>query len=431
MRWVRGWRITALGVVLFASGNARLHAAPRPVPETLTFYHSWTSSSESAALTALVKLFSSRHPDVTVSALETSRALDVRSQFYALKSHQAQGRPPDAFWMHAGSAAQVFYDAGLLSPIDDIWAEDGLESVMPLAVQNLCKLDGRYYAVPVNVHRTNVVWYNKPLLDKHQIDAATLTSWEAFFEAAERLRSAGVRSPIQMGVTWTAKTVFEGIVASQGIKAYQDWVNGKITAADDPRLVKAFQIMKTYLSYTNPDHATIGWDKGIQRVMSGESAFCIMGDWANGEFRLAGSRYGKDYGTFAVPGTKGVFGLGVDTFLHPRGLSDETNSRRWLRLAASREGQDVFNPLKGSISPRSDADTSRYDPYQRTAIADLKSARSLYPTLGSAVPEAFNAHLLKDLEAFAADRDVEKAAAAVAATARQMAGRYPRSWQLN
>jgi glucose/mannose transport system substrate-binding protein len=89
--------------------------------------------------------------------------------------------------------------------------------------------------------------------------------------------------------------------------------------------------------------------------MNGEGAFCIMGDWADGEFRTAGKAYGKDYGAFLVPGTKGMFGLGVDTFQHPKGISDQTNSMRWLRLVASKEGQDAFNPVKGSISARSDA----------------------------------------------------------------------------
>ena len=34
----------------------------------------------------------------------------------------------------------------------------------------------------------------------------------------------------------------------------------------------------------------------------------MMGDWANGEFRLAKLKYGKDYGAMPVPGTKGLYG---------------------------------------------------------------------------------------------------------------------------
>ncbi len=420
-------------IVTFSLSAPALPAAPRkPLPgaENLTFYHWWVSPSESAALNALVELFKTKYPDVTVFATPAQRTADVRSLYYILKRQDAKGQLPEAFQMYGGCAAQVFYDGGLLAPIDDLWADDRLEDVFPPVIRDLNRLNGHYYSVPVNVHRTNVVWYNKPLLDKHQIDPEKLTTWDAFFGAAEVLRAAGVKSPIQLGVTWTAKALFEGIVASLGIATYEDWVNGKLSAPDDPRLMKAWTIFGRYLSYVNEDHGDVEWDAAVRRVMSGEAAFYVMGDWADGEFRSAGMKFGRDYGAFAVPGTKGMFGFGVDTFQHPKGIVDEANSIRWLRLVASREGQDAFNPLKGSISARSDTDVTRYGPYQRMAIADMRSARSIYPTTGAGLSEAYNTHLMQDLATFMVDRDVEKAAAALASASTLLTGRNARSWQL-
>jgi len=42
-------------------------------------------------------------------------------------------------------------------------------------------------------------------------------------------------------------------------------------------------------------------------------------------------------------------------------------------VAGSKEGQDAFNPVKGSIPARSDADKSLYDEYLQSAMADWAS----------------------------------------------------------
>jgi glucose/mannose transport system substrate-binding protein len=419
----------ALAVLLFAS--SLVVAAPEseaPLGK-LTIYHWWTAPSEAAALNALVELFGQKYPDVVVMAAPMPGGGGSR-MFPIVKTLVDAKQPPDAFQMNAGYSAQVFFDAGLMSPIDELWRAEGLEKVIPPVIREMNRFDGHYYSVPMNVHRTNLIWYNKALLDKHGIDPATLETWDAFFAATSKLKAAGIASPIQMGATWTASLLFESIMASQGIAVYEDWVNGKIKAADDPRIVVALTTFGRYLTYVNADHGTLGWDVAIKRVMNAESAFCMMGDWANGEFRFAGQKYGKDYGALLVPGTRTMFGLNVDSFLHPRGLANEKNSQLWLKLAASREGQDAFNPLKSSIPARNDADVARYDPYQRSAIADFKAAKSLYPAMAQGSPVAFNNRVGDVLVAFMADGDVKKAAAALASATAATSGRYTRVWKL-
>ena len=66
---------------------------------------------------------------------------------------------------------------------------------------------------------------------------------------------------------------------------------------------------------------------------------------------------------------------------------------------ASREGQDAFNAAKGSISARADADVTKYDPYQRSAIADFKAA-VIYPNLTSSTHDAFKSRLDDVMTAF-------------------------------
>jgi glucose/mannose transport system substrate-binding protein len=250
------------------------------------------------------------------------------------------------------------------------------------------------------------------------------------FKACDKLRAAGLRSPLQVGEAWTLGVVFEATMAGLGMGPYQDWINGKITAGADARLMGALDILKRYLSYANPDHASTAWDLAIKRLIRGETAFCVMGDWANGEFQLARMKYGKDYGALPVPGTKGMYGVTVDAFAQSRGIPNPTNANRWLSVAASRDGQDAFNAAKGSISARTDADVTRYGPYQRSAIADFKAARYIYPNLTAATQYAFKNGVDDALRRFATDLDVAKAAAALASAAARSQSKFRQEWSL-
>jgi glucose/mannose transport system substrate-binding protein len=430
----RGVFVRALSLGLFVSSSligswASAAPAARPRGEsTLLLYHWWISPSESAAFESLTNVFHRYYPEVRVSPVLVKGAGSTIFPVVTALSHANE--PPDAFQMNAGYASQIFVEAGLVSPIDELWASEGLEQVVPRLVRDLNRINGHYYSVPVNIHRMNVIWYNKAVLEKYGVDPSTLTTWDAFLAAAARLRKGGMASPIQIGPLWTATHAFECILASQGIGTYQDFVNGKITAAEDPRLLEAFSLFGKYLDYVNGDWSKVSWDTAVTRVVRGEAAFCAMGDWANGDFRLAGAKYRKDYGALIVPGTNGMFGVTVDTFMHPKGLKDETNSSRWLKIVASREGQDAFNAVKGSVSARIDADPTRYDAYQRSALVDLKSAKYLYPTLAVGAPESFNGRLNEIVLAFLTDRDVKKAARAVAAATGATAAKFTRVWSL-
>jgi glucose/mannose transport system substrate-binding protein len=422
---VRTATFALLGAALVAAEDA----APRPAAaaETLHVYHWWTSASEVAALKNLVEAFNAKHHEV---AVELKNATDSRLMFLVTLSHMKSGNAPDAFQMHTGYSMQPYVDADLLAPLDDVWAAEGLDKVVPPVLQDMSRLQGHYYALPIDVHRTNVVWYNKPLLDKHHIDVASLQTWDGFFAAAETLRAEGVAAPIALGVNWTATHTFECIMASLGMPAYEDWINGKITSPSDPRMIQAFTIYKKYRRYVNEDNKKLEWDAAIKRVIKGESAFAVMGDWADGEFRIAGLTYGREYGTFAVPGTDKTFGVTIDAFLRPRGLASATNADRWFKVVASRDGQDAFNPQKGSIPPRTDTNASRYGLYQKASIAQLKSARTVFASLGAAVPPNFKWDLDEVLDTFAADLDVEKAAAAMAAVTEKAEKKYTRVWSL-
>jgi len=417
----------ALTLILTRAATAAPPAAPTG-EAPLVVYHWWASSSETKALGELVQVFKARYPGVTEK--RTFAPDRGGTLFTILQGLTRAGKPPDAIVMQTGYFMRPFIDEGLLAPLDDLWASEGLEKVVPPTLRAMHAFDGHYYSVPIDVQRTNLVWYNKTLLDKHGIDPATLTTWDRFFDAAARLRAAGVRTPVQLAASWTVAQLFESIVASLGIAAYEDWANGKIRSATDPRLVEALGVLERYSGFVNKDHAGLEWTVALGRVARGESAFYAMGDWANGEFRAAGLAYGKDYSAFVAPGTRGLYGVTIDSFVQPRGLVRPTNSNRWLKVAASREGQDAFNVPKGSIPARTDPTLASYDAYQKSAIAAFKQS-VIYPTFGGAMPGVYVRDLEAALEAFVDHGDARRAATAVANAAVSSQRSFTRAWSLD
>jgi glucose/mannose transport system substrate-binding protein len=118
----------------------------------------------------------------------------------------------------------------------------------------------------------------------------------------------------------------------------------------------------------------------------------------------------------------------VDAFVLPRRRPHDENANRWLRVAASREGQDAFNSVKGSIPARTDADLTKYGPYQKSAIKDLKAARFVYPCNDILAPQAFKVRQADVIAAFTVNRDVPKAAAALADAAVQSEKSFLEPW---
>ena len=50
-----------------------------------------------------------------------------------------------------------------MNATDALWQSERLVSLVPPTVRKLCQTDGHYYAVPVGLHRVNLVWYDKSI----------------------------------------------------------------------------------------------------------------------------------------------------------------------------------------------------------------------------------------------------------------------------
>jgi glucose/mannose transport system substrate-binding protein len=80
-----------------------------------------------------------------------------------------------------------------------------------------------------------------------------------------------------------------------------------------------------------------------------------------------------DFDWAPAPGTYGVFNFLSDSFVLPANPKNQDATLAWLTVAASKAGQEAFNPLKGSICARTDCDQTLFSEYSQGAAKDWAS----------------------------------------------------------
>ena len=335
---------------------------------TIEVFSWWTGGGEAAGLDAMIKVFAEKYPNVEFvnAAVAGGAGTNARA---VLATRLQAGDPPGSWQGHAGQELiGTYVAAGQLEPLNFLYEEEGWLDVMPATLIPLMSQDGNIYSVPVNIHRANVMWNNPDILAANGLDVpTTLDEW---FAAMDTLKANGMDAPLALGEQWTVMHLMETVMlASLGPDAYNGLWDGS-TDWGSAEVAQALANFDKVLTYTNSDASALSWQDAAQLVIDGDAAFNVMGDWAEGFFREIGMEPNVNYGWSPVPGTNGVFQFLSDSFVLPLGAPDRDATIAWLKVAGSREGQDAFNPVKGSIPARTDGDRSLYGEYLLSAMDD-------------------------------------------------------------
>jgi len=110
-----------------------------------------------------------------------------------------------------------------------------------------------------------------------------------------------------------------------------------------------------------------------------------------------------------------------DSFGLPKGIKDRPQAVNWLKLLGSKAGQDIFNPLKGSIAARLDSDLNKYNVYSQSAAKDWKANKIVGSLVhGAVAPEAFMSQFGTVMEIYLQSKNPKAAANAAQAIANQV-----------
>lgn len=397
---------------------ASLSAAAAPKLSGKLEIFSWWAGDEGPALQALIDMYEKAYPEVKVINSTVTGGSGVAARA-VLKTRMLGGAPPDTFQVHAGQELiGTWVVADRMEDLTPIYDQEGWKKVFPKGLLKLLSTGNGIWSVPVNIHRSNVMWYVPENLKRWGVKPPA--NWDEFLAMAPGLKEKGV-TPLSLGENWTVTHLWESVALSRlGADKWDALWQGKLSWKS-PEVVDAWKLFGRILEYTNRDAASLSWQQATDMVVKGQAAFNIMGDWAAGYMRTTLKlQPGKDYGWAASPGTKGVFMMLSDSFGLPKGAPHRDNTLAWLRMLGSREAQDTFNPLKGSISPRTDSDLSKYDAYLQSAAKDW-SQNIIAGSLphGVVANERFVNDFATVMEIFLSSRDAQAAASAAQAIAIQ------------
>jgi glucose/mannose transport system substrate-binding protein len=406
-------------VALVAGACAAPPAAPtEEVPAgptgSIEIFSWWTAGGEAEGLKAMSEVFAARYPDVEI--INATVAGGAGSEAKAVLATRMQaGDAPDSFQVHAGhELIDTWVVADKMEPVTFIFEGNNWLGVYPPGVIEVLSSGGEIWSVPVNIHRSNVLWYNKQVFEDNGLTAPA--SLEDFFDAADTLMAAGI-TPLALGDSgvWVDLHVFESLLlAHLGPEADRGLWDGT-TDWNGPEVTAALEDFARVMGYVNADHSALSWDQAAQLVVDGDAAMTIMGDWAEGYFKSVGLTPDVEFGYVPSPGTAGSFIMLSDSFGLPKGAPNRDGAIAWLTLCGSKEGQDAFNPIKGSIPARTDGDRSLYDVYLQSAMDDFAS-NEIVPSLphGAAASEGWVTAAGDAMTLFVADLDVAAAQTAMA-----------------
>ena len=378
--------------------------------DKLEVFSWWTSAGEAVALNGLFNVYKKQDPGVeivnaTIAGGGGSAARPV------LQTRLAASDPPDSWQTHPGwELLGQYVEPGYCEPITELYKSDGWDKAFPKElVANLMAKDRQIYAVPAGIHRGNVLWYNTKLLEKYGIKVGNKLTFDEFFAACDKLKAAGIPA---LGVgdsgIWASAQLFENtLLGVIGSKGWTDLFDGKLQW-DDPNVKQAMQLFARMQTYVNPDHSALTWDQAIKELIEGKAAFSSMGDWAAGEFLKANQKEKEDFGWVSHPGTDGSFVVVADGFTLAKNAPHKEEAIAWLKCIGSKEAQEAFNRLKGSIPARTDVDRSKFDGYHQWSM-DSFAKDKLVPSCvhGEAAPAAFQQTLNDAVTAFVVDKNVD------------------------
>ncbi|WP_089344791.1 ABC transporter substrate-binding protein [Paracoccus seriniphilus] len=407
---------------VLAASTALMVAAPAFAEPAAEVLHWWTSGSEAKSIAVLQEEFKENGgtwTDMPVAGGGGDAAMT------ALRARVLSGNAPTAVQLK-GPAIQEWYEETGLADISAVAEENGWADVLPDAIADHMKCEGKWCAAPVNVHRVNWIWGNKQILDEQGIEMPT--TWDEFNAAAETLKEAGITPLAHGGQAWQDATVFETVVLGLGGPEFYKaaLIDLDPEALKSDRMKEVFDEMRILRGYVDDNFSGRDWNLATAMVMNGEAAFQIMGDWAKGEFLAADKVPGTDFVCAPTPGDGYLYNVDSFAFFEVDGQDKQDGQALLAKLIMGPNFQKVFNLNKGSIPARTDVALDDFDDCAKASYDDMQADSadgSLLPSYAhgmalrgaqaGAITDVVTAHFNSDMSS---EDAVQQLADAVAAS---------------
>lgn len=337
--------------------------------------HWWTSGGEAAAVGEFAKAFDATGNKWVDGAIAggggTARPIMV--------SRLIGGDPMGAFQFNHGRQAEELIEAGLLRDLTDVAEANGWKDIIyPSSLLDSCTVDGRIYCAPVNIHSWQWLWLSNAAFEKAGV--AVPSNWDEFVAASGALRDAGIQPLALGGQSWQSSGAFNVLmVALAGPDALVDIYGNKNTElAGGEEMARVFKAAADARSMAEGSSVQ-DWNQATNLVITDQAGGQIMGDWAQGEFQVAGEVAGDDYTCLPGLGVNELIDTAGDAFYFPVIDDPEIQAAQaeLANLMVSPEVQVSFNLKKGSLPIRGDVDLTAANDCMKKGLEILAAGNTL------------------------------------------------------
>lgn len=362
---------TALAIASFGITGATKAAE-------LEVTHWWTSGGEAAAVKVLADAFNEGGDTWIDGAIAGS----IDSALPVIISRIIGGNPMQATQLNHGRQAEELVAEGFMLDLTELATKENWQDVVrPSTLLDSCTHEGKIYCVPINIHSFQWMWISLNAYKTAGVDAPK--DWNEFVASAPQLRKAGI-TPLAVGAqTWQTNAMFGVIrMGLGGLDLFR-----KIDVERDMDVVRGEQVQQIWKAFgdarnlDDENNSILNWNDATRQVINGTHAAQIMGDWAQGEFQVAGQTAGKEYDCLPGLGLAPVLDTGGDAFYFPK-QDDPLKTEAQLRMASmmlSKAVQVDFNLKKGSLPVRGDVELSDANECMKKGLDILKSPDNVVP----------------------------------------------------
>lgn len=337
--------------------SVALMAASSVSAAELEVTHWWTSGGEAAAVTKIAEAFNAGTDNTWIDG---AIAGGGGTSIPAIISRIIGGDPMGATQLNHGRQAQELIEAGMMTDLTELAEAEGWRDIVhPVSLLDSCTVDGRVYCVPMNIHSAQWLWVSHGAFETAGLPVPT--NWDEFVAGSAKLEEAGI-VPLAMGQQgWQQSIAFGALTLGiVGVDSFLQVTGDKdAEEAKGEAWTRAFEAVAKARELAR-DSKVQDWNIATNMVIQDTAGGQIMGDWAQGEFQVAGEVAGQDYSCLPGMGINEILDTGGDAFYFPV-IEDEAQKAAQLELASlliSKEMQVDFNLAKGSLPVRGDIDLS-------------------------------------------------------------------------
>jgi raffinose/stachyose/melibiose transport system substrate-binding protein len=329
------------------------------------------ADSYAGSMEKLMKEFQQQYPNIKI----TEEKIPHDQYKTKLKTQAAAGQLPDMFLIWPNTMTKEFASAGLITDITDFidsekeWSDGFVEGCY-----NDYTVDGKVYSVPLGITITSVVYYNRALFDKYNLQYPK--TYEELKNVVKVFKENDI-IPIALGNKgkWPAQSCIFSTFADR--QTGTDWFKNIPTGESkftDEQFIGALRKFKELVEIGafNEDLNTIDDVQARDYLYNEKAAMTINGSWMLGDvIEKASDGLKKNIELGVLPAIKGGKGnentvsgvTGTGVVINSK-VSEEKKkaAQEFIKFITDKHAQETYAYDSLSIAYKVQLDESKIDP---------------------------------------------------------------------